>query len=390
MKKLGDLSIADFLANYWQKKPVLIRNAFAGFTSPVEPDEIAGLSLEEDVESRIILEDGPNHKWELLNGPFDESTFANLPKEKWTLLIQGADHWVPELADILALFDFVPSWRRDDLMVSFAPKGGSVGPHYDNYDVFLIQAQGQRKWQVGPKCNANTQTLDETPLRILSEMTVDEEWVLNPGDMLYLPPLYAHNGVAQNDCMTFSIGFRAPSRADVLRSYTDYAGLDLAEEDRYSDSDLQDCSAQPALINEDAVTRVQDMLLAAANDREQIKCWLATYMTEAKYPELFEELEEPLEWDELAPALEEATHIVTNEMARLAYFHDEGETLLFANGELLEGYQAEAAQLIETIANQRHTQLDDLAHLLAADAAQQALIDLFNANLVYLDELEAE
>ncbi len=389
MKQLGDLSIADFLANYWQKKPVLIRNAFANFESPVDPDEIAGLSLEEDVESRIILENGPNHKWELLNGPFNESTFTNLPKEKWTLLIQGADHWVPELADILSLFDFVPSWRRDDLMVSFAPKGGSVGPHYDNYDVFLLQAQGQRKWQVGPKCDCDTTTLDETPLRILSEMSVEEEWVLNPGDMLYLPPLYAHNGVAQNDCMTFSIGFRAPSRADVLRSYTDYVGLDLTEEDRYSDGDLKDCSQSSGAIDEDAVDRVQQMLLAAANDREQIKCWLASYMTEPKYPDLVETLEEPLEWDELEPVLEEATHIVTNEMSRLAYLEDSGETLLFANGELIEGYQEQAAKLIKVIANQRHTEIEAIAPLLSDASAQAALIDLFNANLVYLDELEA-
>ena len=224
MTHLGDISIEQFLAEYWQKKPVLIRNAFPGFESPVDPDEIAGLALEEDIESRIIVEDGEEHKWQLLNGPFEESIFSELPKEKWTLLVQGVDQWVPEIADIISLFNFIPSWRRDDLMVSFAPKGGSVGPHYDNYDVFLIQATGQRKWQVGPKYNHESSTVEDTPLRILSDMKVEEEWTVNPGDVLYIPPLYGHNGVAENDCMTFSVGFRAPSEADILRSYTDYVG----------------------------------------------------------------------------------------------------------------------------------------------------------------------
>lgn len=388
MTHLGDMSIEQFLAEYWQKKPVLLRNAFAGFESPVDPDEIAGLSLEQDIESRIIVEDGKNHKWELLNGPFEESTFANLPKEKWTLLVQGVDQWVPEMADIMSLFNFVPSWRRDDLMVSFAPKGGSVGPHYDNYDVFLVQAMGQRKWQIGPQYNHESPTVEDTPLRILSDMQVEEEWIVNPGDILYIPPLYAHNGVAENDCMTFSVGFRAPSQADILRSYTDYAGLDLTEEQRYTDPDQKDASQHTSLLDDASVDRIQKLLLEAANDREQIKCWLASHMTEPKYPEFHEALEEPLEWDELLPALEEATHIVSNEMSRFAYFEDEGETLLFANGELVEGYLGQAAELICQIANNRHTSIESIAGALTSTEAQKALLDLFNDNLVYLDELD--
>ena len=388
MTHLGDISIEQFLAEYWQKKPVLIRNAFPGFESPVDPDEIAGLALEEDIESRIIVEDGEEHKWQLLNGPFEESIFSELPKEKWTLLVQGVDQWVPEMADIMSLFNFIPSWRRDDLMVSFAPKGGSVGPHYDNYDVFLIQAMGQRKWQVGPKYNHESSTVEDTPLRILSDMKVEEEWTVNPGDVLYIPPLYGHNGVAENDCMTFSVGFRAPSEADILRSYTDYVGLDLTEEQRYTDPNQKNAIAETSLLDDASVDRIQEILLKAANDREQLKCWLASHMTEPKYPEFHEALKEPLEWDELAPALEEATHLVTNEMSRFAYFDDEGETLLFANGELLEGYKDEAASMIRKIANSRHTDLSDLESYLATNDSKQALLDLFNANLVYLDELD--
>lgn len=249
MHILGNISIETFLNEYWQKKPLLIRNAFPDFECPIDPDDLAGLSLEDAIESRIIKESDENGPWQLYNGPFDEAEFEKLPEENWTLLVQAVDQWVPEISDLLEHFKFIPSWRLDDIMASFAPKGGSVGPHYDQYDVFLLQASGQRKWQVGPKFKSTDKLVENTPLSILEEITVEHEWTLNPGDMLYLPPLYAHNGVAENDCMTFSVGFRAPSETDIIQGISDHVCSKLDHPEHYHDPDLKDSSNAPALLN---------------------------------------------------------------------------------------------------------------------------------------------
>ena len=165
---LGKLAPQDFLDKYWQKKSLLIPKAFPDFKSPITADELAGLSLEEEVESRIILEHG-NTPWELRQGPFSEDSYSALPDSHWTLLVQAVNHWVPEVQELLKHFNFIPSWRFDDIMISYATDGGSVGPHYDQYDVFLLQAEGKRHWQVGPVYNEQAPTLSGTPLHILSE-----------------------------------------------------------------------------------------------------------------------------------------------------------------------------------------------------------------------------
>ncbi len=391
MNKIGQLSVEEFLRDYWQKKPVLLKNVYPDFECPIDPDEIAGLSLEEDVESRMIFENGENHAWELKNGPFTEASFSQLPKEKWTLLVQGVDQWIPEVADLLDDFCFLPSWRRDDIMVSFAPKGGSVGPHYDHYDVFLLQASGQRKWQVGPKCNAQSPTVENTPLRILQEMEVTEEWIVEPGDVLYVPPMYAHNGVAENDCLTFSVGFRAPSENEILQSFTDFLSVEASEETRYSDPDVRDSSDQPALIDQDSIERFKSILNNAVSDAAIISSWIGCHMTESKYPDLHQPLEEPLDWDELAPALSEATHLTKNEMSRLAYTEEDNGIKLFGAGLVIGlSYHPSTTYLAKLIANNRHIDMEVLLPLLEEPACQNLLLDLINGNHVYLDELETD
>ena len=209
---LGEITADEFLSEYWQKKPLLIRNAIPNFIPPIEGDDLAGLSLEEEVESRLVIGDD----WQLEHGPFEESRFETLPNRNWTLLVQGVDLWVPEVADLLKSFDFLPAWRLDDIMVSYAEDGGSVGPHFDYYDVFLLQGSGQRRWQVGQLCTADDLHTDNTRLKVLKEFNAVEDWVLNPGDMLYLPPKIAHHGVAIGECTTFSVGFRAPAATEML------------------------------------------------------------------------------------------------------------------------------------------------------------------------------
>src|SRR3990167_8152 len=288
---LGGRAPDAFLRDYWQKKPLLIRNAFPDIEGLLEPDELAGLALEEEIESRIIIERSPVD-WELRHGPFTEKTFKTLPQTHWTLLIQALDHYVPQIADLLEHFDFVPNWRIDDIMASFAPFGGSVGPHYDYYDVFLIQAHGQRRWQLGQTCDDTTALLPDLPIRILKDFQPDQEWVLNPGDMLYLPPGLAHYGVAQNDCMTLSVGFRAPSEQDILMEFVHTLFNDNVQDRRYEDKDLK-LQANPGWISPEAVGRVSEILRRAVSDPQKIARWMASYLSQTKY----EQAPEPPEDD---------------------------------------------------------------------------------------------
>ncbi len=287
---LGGLSADEFLTDYWQKKPLLIRNAIPEFVSPLTADELAGLSLEDGIESRIVVEQGQTGPWELQSGPFDESIFQQLPESHWTLLVQAVDLWVPEVKELLGQFTFLPPWRLDDVMVSYAPKGGSVGPHFDYYDVFLLQGQGQRHWQIGGLCDAQSPRLSDTPLRILSEFNKEEEWVLNPGDMLYLPPRLAHWGVAKNDCLTYSVGFRAPSMVDMLGDLTTEL-MAQGHTGYYRDPPLTTDMASTE-IHPSFIQQVKSMLGELLDDEALLSDWFARYMTSPKYPELSGEVDE--------------------------------------------------------------------------------------------------
>ena len=211
---LGGLSPAQFLSRHWQKKPLLIRGAFPGFSDPLLPEELAGLACEEDVESRLVLERGGPRPWQVMAGPQNPTRLRRLPATHWTLLVQGVDRLVPEVAALALPFRFVPDWRIDDVMVSFAPRFGSVGPHVDSYDVFLLQGRGRRRWAIDTR--AAPEFRPGLDLRILRRFRPEATWVLEPGDMLYLPPGVAHHGVALEDCLTYSIGFRAPSGRELL------------------------------------------------------------------------------------------------------------------------------------------------------------------------------
>lgn len=185
------MTVQTFLKDYWQKKPLIIRQALPDFTNPLTPDELAGLALEEEIESRLVYET-PDHspQWNLKRGPFKESDLIGLPKTHWTLLVQGVDRIVPDVYELLEHFNFIPQWRVDDVMISYAALHGSVGPHYDNYDVFLYQAKGRRLWSLtSKKCHTNN-FIQGLELRIMKEFEVEEQFILEEGDMLYLPPPY--------------------------------------------------------------------------------------------------------------------------------------------------------------------------------------------------------
>ena len=221
------LTPAAFLRDYWQKKPLFMPGAASGLDEP-DADTLAGLALEENVEARIIRGTAGSN-WELKQGPFEETVFAEVGERDWTLLVQSVDHYLTDVSLLLDSFAFLPNWRLEDIMMSYAAKGGGVGPHFDRYDVFLIQAAGSRRWQIGDVCDEKTPKLPHPDLKLVADMPVREEFVANPGDVLYLPPGVAHHGVAEDsDCITWSVGFRAP---DYQMLMAEIAGECLADAD---------------------------------------------------------------------------------------------------------------------------------------------------------------
>lgn len=371
---LGDMSVEEFLANYWQKKPVLIRKAFPNFESPLEPDELAGLACSEGVMSRLILEQGGDYPWQLKSGPLTEDDFAKLGDHHWTVLVQEVDRHVPAVADLFDRFSFLPGWRKDDVMVSYASKDAGVGAHIDSYDVFLLQGSGRRRWEIGAPIEGYAPSdgglraagaaeggpaggdLDTAvglykeglDVRILANFTPTEVFELEPGDMLYLPPGVPHNGVAVEPCLTYSFGFLAPSRRDIV---VDFA---LWHEEnrgtvRYSDHDLIGGESRAGLITDNDLNRVLRMLQHAPIERDALAEWFGTFITRPqRSPAVTEEFEGSFE--DFLNDFQEARRIRRHEGVRLAAWID-GEPKLFVDGESVP-HALSTAQL-ELLSNQR-------------------------------------
>ncbi|HUE92704.1 cupin domain-containing protein [Pseudomonas sp.] len=382
LQLLGGITAREFMRDYWQKKPLLVRQAIPGFESPISPDELAGLALEEEIESRLVIEHG-ERPWELRRGPFAEDAFAELPERDWTLLVQAVDQFVPEVAELLEQFKFLPKWRIDDVMISFAAPGGGVGPHFDNYDVFLLQGHGKRLWQVGQMCNSDSPLLPHADLRILAEFVKTEEWVLEPGDMLYLPPLLAHCGTAEDDCMTYSVGFRAPSAAEVLTHFTDFLGQFLPDEERYSDADAQPTD-DPTQIQRDALDRLKALLTEHMSDERLLMTWFGQFMTEPKYPELIAGIE--IDEETFLAGLEDGAVLVRNPSARMAWSEVGEDLVLFASGQsrLLS---ASLRELLKLVCSADALHIDNLGAWLADDEGRNLLVELVKqGSLEFADE----
>ncbi|AOE85016.1 cupin domain-containing protein [Pseudomonas sp. TCU-HL1] len=382
LQLLGGLTAREFLRDYWQKKPLLIRQAIPGFESPISPDELAGLSLEEEVESRLVLEHG-ERPWELRRGPFAEDTYQNLPERDWTLLVQAVDQFVPDVAELLEQFRFLPSWRIDDVMISFAAPGGGVGPHFDNYDVFLLQGHGRRNWKIGQMCDAESALLPHADLRILADFQQTDEWVLEPGDMLYLPPRLAHFGIAEDDCMTYSVGFRAPSAAEVLTHFTDFLAQFLPDEERYSDAGAAPAS-DPHEIQRDALDRLKTLLNEHMSDERLLLTWFGQFMTEPRYPELVAGAE--VEEEDFLGAIEDGAVLIRNPSARLAWSEVDVGLVLFASGQsrLLP---SELRELLKLICAAEALHLENLGQWLADDEGRKLLLELVKqGSLEFADE----
>ena len=370
-----------FLRDYWQKKPLLIKNAFASWNNPLEPDELAGLACEEDVEARLITQAGNN--WKLEHGPFPESRFSKLAKTQWTLLVQAVDHYVPEVAELIEPFRFVPNWRIDDVMVSYAADEGGVGPHYDQYDVFLIQGLGKRRWQIGQLCDHTAELLPHDELRLLANFEAADEWILEPGDILYVPPRIAHNGVAiGDDCMTYSIGFRAPGQSELIAHWCDHLLADMHDDNRYSDPNLS-TQKNPGEISAQAIEQLHTMITGKMFDSDAFARWFGQYNTTRKYPDMDWQPEEPIEIDELNELLSDNFPLLRNPASRFSFIRKNDSLLLFVDGQCFE-CSGESAAIAERLCAM--DRIDLAKNMLKSAAALTLLVALFNQGSIGFDE----
>ena len=334
LMQLTRFDIDSFLRDYWQQKPLLIRDPWEAWRNPFEPDELAGLACEAEIESRLVT--GGAGQWTVEHGPFAEARFATRGKTPWTLLVQAVDHHVPEVAALLGPFRFIPNWRIDDVMVSYATDGGGVGPHYDQYDVFLIQGAGQRRWRVGQHCDANSPLLPHEDLRLLAELEVAGEYLLGPGDILYIPPGIAHDGVAVgDDCMTYSIGFRAPSRSELIADFAEDLVAEMADDDRHGDAGLK-TQANPGEITAEALDALHAMVLEKLADCKAFARWFGTYNSTPKYPEIDWSPEEPVTGQEVHERIAGGARLTRNPASRFSFIRQEWSVLLFVDGECFE------------------------------------------------------
>ncbi|MGH8123019.1 MAG: cupin domain-containing protein, partial [Rudaea sp.] len=286
---------ARFLRDFWQKRPLLIRGMFPHFHNLPSANDLAGLACEEAALSRIVVRDEKRDRWTLRSGPFAESDFAKMPKSHWTLLVQDVDKWDADVATLLDHFRFIPSWRVDDVMVSYATDGGGVGPHVDHYDVFLIQANGQRRWRISvdgaqiarksPRIPAPASQFaakafrDDSELKLLRNFVPTHEWTLVHGDVLYLPPGVPHAGTALGECMTFSVGMRAPAQAELLLDLAEFLAERLGDDLRYTDPDLAP-ARDPSEIDAATLARLRAAMPQFTHvDKSTLAHWFGCFIT---------------------------------------------------------------------------------------------------------------
>jgi len=368
---LGKLSAADFLKNYWQKKTLVIKQGFANFQSPINADDLAGLACEEDVSSRIVIEKDGEHPWQAINGPMDEAIFSQLPDTHWTLLVNDVEKHIPELAWIVDAFRFIPEWRIDDLMISYAPEGGSVGPHLDQYDVFILQAQGHRRWQISTADVTEKNQVKETNLRIQKDFTAEKEWFLSPGDIIYIPPGVSHYGVATDDCLSFSIGFRASTYNEMLNDFMEHITQSLPSSFTYKDPELL-LQKHPNEINENIIQHIRKNFTDFLNpNHADLARWFGRFTSDTKTD--FSEYKIDT-INNIESFFNKNIKLMRNPASRFAFYKQEYDALLFIDGEDYEVSQDFAEKLCE----KRNIDLKTLINI-ASYSEKTLLLQFYNA-----------
>ncbi len=359
---LGGLTPAQFMKRHWHKKPLLVRQAIPDFSPCVGRAELVALAGQEDVESRLIVHGDKG--WKMKHGPLSRRSLPPFSQKKWTFLVQGVDLHHEGVHQLMQQFRFVPDARLDDLMISYATDGGGVGPHFDSYDVFLLQAHGKRRWRIGRQKDLMLQ--EGVPLKILQNFEPEEEFVLEPGDMLYLPPKYAHDGIAEGECMTWSIGFRSPQQGELARELLQglaEEALDQVGEAVYRDP-AQPAVAHPAAMPSELLEFAKQALNKALSDPHMLSLLLGEYLTEPKANVWFESRQ--------AAAWESQRGVVLDRRTRMMY----DDRHVFING---EGFRVagQDGRLLRQLADQRHLSAKLCAKL--GEDAQAALLEWASA-----------
>lgn len=325
---------AAFLQDDWQQRPRLIRQLIPGFSDAIESAELAGLACEEAVESRLVRQIQTG-RWSVAHGPFAESVFQQLPDENWTLLVQAVDQWDPAVASLKQAFAFIPQWRIEDVMVSYAEDGGGVGPHFDYYDVFLLQGSGRRRWQVGPRVPPETRLENQDGVGILPNFVATDTFELEPGDALYIPPQFAHWGTSIGVSQCYSIGFRAPAVADMLEGYSDSLITGSRADERYVDP-MPRLPSHPGRLEHTALEQVYaDLQNRFANPR-LFRRWFGCYATQPKYPELRDHATPSWDSARLQDALAAGERLQHHPGSRFAYLVEAESLVLFADGDAFD------------------------------------------------------
>ena len=375
---LGGITAEQFLSEYWQKKPLLVRKALPEIAEILVPDDVMELALDENSVARLIKQkDKDPNQWTVKNSLLIKGDFQKMPK-LWTLLVQAVDHYSFDLAELWKKFPFIPQWRRDDIMVSYAQQGGSVGKHFDFYDVFLVQGYGHRRWQLGQMCDAETTFVEGQPLKLLPEIDVHFDEVLAPGDLLYVPPGLSHYGVAEDECLTYSFGFRMPNVADMM--------------DRVSDKFMSNESLRNPLVDilrnrQNAIGQVTQVeldhlkaeLLAKLNDSTLLEDAIMSLMAESKYPENIPEAE-VIGTGDLEEVLEQGYLMQIEPASRLIYTEQNNQLLFWANGESI----CISAQFAPTLKKIADGQAVELNIELADDEVLENIAGLLNESILML------
>ncbi|UDW82877.1 cupin domain-containing protein [Pasteurella canis] len=374
-----NITSAIFLRDYWQKKPLLIRNGLPQIVNMFQPEDIIELAQQEDVTARLIKQFSDND-WQVKCSPLNTNDFKGLP-EKWSVLVQNLEQWSTELGELWGAFGFIPQWQRDDIMVSYAPKGGSVGKHYDEYDVFLVQGYGHRRWQLGKWCDPSTEFKANQPIRIfddMGELILDE--VLAPGDVLYVPSRLSHYGVAENDCLTFSFGLRYPNMADLLENVNKVicqALPDIATTELHIPLRLTPAEQETGKLDSVMVRTMKQQFLDRLAESEQFEHLfehaVATTVSSRRYDLL--ETEEYCDLDEVRSLLEENSTIVQDNNCKLVYL--ENPLRLYANGEWLDELNEIEAQVLKQLANGKRVDFAYLTSLCSQTEEPETALDLF-------------
>ena len=375
-----------FINRHWQKKPTLIRQAFPAMKPYISPASLAGIACELEANTKIVLEKQHHRSWEVLFGPFQHTTFQQLPETHWTLLVNDMNHWSGRFARLLDRFNFIPNWRVDDLMVSHSPQQGSVGPHVDNYDVFLIQARGRKRWQINIDAFNPKDLIPNIDLAILRRFRAQQQWILNPGDMLYLPPGVAHYGVALDEGETYSVGFRAPSLVDLRGAYFEYLLEKTNQTLRYTDPNLLNSSHSGELSSQ-ALANIVALLgtppLNANLNPDEIAHWFGLWITQPK--SIFTPRKPPQ--CSAAEFIKKCTNLREwrrDESTLIVYTQQNpSHTSLYINGKCFR-LNAPLNALAPIISQQRHIPLSKLRPFLALEGGLQLLLTFYRRAYFHL------